>query len=168
MKEDKNLLLIVAGAHNNKKLAEKFEMYWKKITQGKTTTLNLLDIPWPLFDPRKEEDMENSVIRPIYDLFLQHSKIAFFSPEYNGGVPPVLTNVLAWLSRMEANWQAAFKGKKALVATHSGGKGALLIRSLKDQLQHIGMDVLSDEVSSRVSDKNLDLHLEQAAKKLAQ
>ena len=45
------------------------------------------------------------------------------APEYNGVMPPVLNNAMAWTSRATKNWRDAFDDKIVALATHSGGGG---------------------------------------------
>ena len=62
--------------------------------------------------------------------------------EYNGSIPPNLTNLIAWISVCNKDWRLAFNYKTALIATHSGVGGFNLIQSLRIQLNHIGTLVL--------------------------
>ena len=64
------------------------------------------------------------------------------APEYNGSIPPVLTNIISWLSVMGGDWRLVFNGKVGLLATHSGGGGNNLLQSLRIQLNHLGILVL--------------------------
>ncbi|MFL5784781.1 MAG: NADPH-dependent FMN reductase, partial [Bacteriovoracaceae bacterium] len=68
--------------------------------------------------------------------------IIFIAPEYNGGIPPMLTNFLAWVSRSTKNWRENLTGKPAALGTYSGGPGSNVITSLRLQLSYIGMNVV--------------------------
>ena len=71
----------------------------------------------------------------------------FCAPEYNGSIPPILTNVIAWISVKTSNWRGAFNGKTALICTHSGGVGNNFKSSLRIQLNHLGVIVLPRTIS---------------------
>ena len=59
----------------------------------------------------------------IMKKFIKASGFIICAPEYNGSIPPVLTNIIAWLSVMGDDWRLVFNGKIGLLATHSGGGG---------------------------------------------
>ena len=74
--------------------------------------------------------------------FIKSSGFIFCAPEYNGSIPPVLTNLIAWISVSTDQWREVFTGKKALLGTHSGGGGNNIIQSMKIQFGHLGTIVL--------------------------
>jgi chromate reductase len=69
--------------------------------------------------------------------------LVFCAPEYNGSMPPIVNNAIAWVSRSGSeDWRAAFNGKPAVVATHSGGGGLKVTQAMRAQLEHLGAIVL--------------------------
>ncbi len=60
------------------------------------------------------------------------------SPEYNGGISPIVTNSIAWISRATEDWKEGFKDKHALICTSSGGNGKNFIKGFKIQLGYLG------------------------------
>jgi len=72
----------------------------------------------------------------------------FIGPEYNGGIAPTLTNFFAWASTSSKDWRAHFNTKKAAIATHSGGDGALFLAALRLQLSYIGLTVVGRQISA--------------------
>jgi NAD(P)H-dependent FMN reductase len=51
--------------------------------------------------------------------------------ECNYQIPPVLTNVIAWISRIGDYFRAIFSEKPALIATHSGGGGTAVLNAMR-------------------------------------
>jgi len=50
------------------------------------------------------------------------------APEYNGAMPPALTNLIAWISRSgDKDWRGAFNTKITAIATFSGGGGGFVL-----------------------------------------
>ena len=60
------------------------------------------------------------------------------SPEYNGGVSPILTNMIAWISRATDDWREGFKDKHSLVCSSSGGNGKHFIEGFHCDLSYLG------------------------------
>ena len=116
----KNILLISATSGNNYKLAQELEVLLKT----KDVNCNLIrldDFSIPLYDPQKEETISSEDISKLDELFQSADGFIFCAPEYNGSIPPILTNAIAWISVKTSNWRGAFNGKSALICTHSGG-----------------------------------------------
>ena len=137
----KNILLISATSGNNYQLAKEIE----SLLKTKDANYNLIkldDFSIPLYHPKIEKSTESKDITEIDKLFQNAEGFIFCAPEYNGSTPPILTNVIAWISVKTSNWRGAFNGKSALICTHSGGMGNNFISSLRIQLNHLGVMVL--------------------------
>ena len=142
----KNILLISATSGNNYKLAQELEVLLKT----KDVDYNLIrldDFSIPLYDPQKEETISSEDISKLDELFQSADGFIFCAPEYNGSIPPILTNAIAWISVKTSNWRGAFNGKSALICTHSGGVGNNFKSSLRIQLNHLGVIVLPRTIS---------------------
>ena len=142
----KNILLISATSGNNYKLAQELEVLLKT----KDVDYNLIrldDFSIPLYDPQKEETVNSEDISKLDELFQSADGFIFCAPEYNGSIPPILTNAIAWISVKTSNWRGAFNGKSALICTHSGGVGNNFKSSLRIQLNHLGVIVLPRTIS---------------------
>lgn len=70
------------------------------------------------------------------------------APEYNGSIPPSLTNAIAWLSVQGNDFRALFNGRPVAMATFSGGGGMELLLSLRIQLTHLGAQVVGRQLLS--------------------
>ena len=64
------------------------------------------------------------------------------SPEYNGGVSPIITNTIAWVSRIGDDWKEGFDGKKTLICSSSGGNGNNFVKGFSIQLSYLGANIL--------------------------
>ena len=70
------------------------------------------------------------------------------APEYNGSIPPVLTNAIAWLSVQGDDFRALFNGRPIAMASFSGGVGMSMLMSLRIQLTHLGAQVVGRQLLS--------------------
>jgi NAD(P)H-dependent FMN reductase len=73
---------------------------------------------------------------------------SLLSPEYNGSIPPILTNAIAWLSTSSDDFRALFNGKLAALGTYSGGHGQKVLMAIRIQLSHLGCHVLGRELQA--------------------
>lgn len=160
--------IIVASANNNQKLAEKIESLAaeKKV---QTTLINLVDLNLPLYSTVEEErngipDIANDLAEKILSL----KAFIIIAPEYNGVMPPVLNNAMAWTSRATDNWRDAFNEKVVGLATHSGGGGAKGLQAMRMMFQHLGANVLARELlttyEKQLSDESANLMIDQLVK----
>ena len=83
----------------------------------------LEDYEMPLYLPNLK-NIDKALIYELGQKFKYADGLIFCAPEYNGGSPPILTNVITWLSVITDNFRELFSNKKALIGTHSGGAGA--------------------------------------------
>ena len=73
------------------------------------------------------------------------------APEYNGSIPPVLSNAIAWLSVQGSDFRALFNGRPVVIASVSGSGGMELLVSLRLQLIHLGAQVVGRQLHSTKS-----------------
>jgi len=142
----KNILIVSATSGNNYKLAQELE----NLLKTKKVNYNLIkldDFSVPLYNPQIEKTTQSNDISKLDDLFQNADGFIFCAPEYNGSIPPILTNAIAWISVKSSNWRGAFNGKAGLICTHSGGVGNNFKNSLRIQLNHLGVVVLPRTIS---------------------
>jgi len=138
--------ILVASAGNNRKLGDKLQ----ELAEDKgveTTVINLVDLTLPLYSTVEEE--RNGIPDTAKDLaekILSLSAFIIVAPEYNGVMPPVLNNAMAWTSRATENWRDAFNDKIIGLATHSGGGGAKGLQAMRIMYQHLGANILAREL----------------------
>ena len=100
----------------------------------------LEDYEMPLYLPSLK-NIDKALIYELAQKFKYSDGLIFCAPEYNGGSPPILTNVITWLSVITDNFRELFSNKKALIGTHSGGAGARFLSTFRIQLEHLGVIV---------------------------
>ena len=138
---NKNILIISATSGNNFELATKINLITKTIKLN-SELINVEDYDIPLFTTIKYKEGSPNSLTKLVPKFLKADGFIICAPEYNGSIPPVLTNLISWISVSTDKWREVFNGKKALIGTHSGGGGNNFIQSMKIQLGHLGIIVL--------------------------
>ena len=148
MTSSKKLLIITASNGENLKLANRF----LKSCEGKqinSTIMDLTTLDLPLYNPRTHA--EKGIPNSISEI---NAKISAFprwiicAPEYNGSIPPILTNLIAWLSVQGEDFRILFNGRPIAMASFSGGGGMELLLSLRIQLTHLGAQVVGRQLMS--------------------
>lgn len=138
--------ILVASSNNNQKLGLKLQELALK--EGcEVELINLVDLRLPLYSTIEEE--ENGIPETVLDLattILELKAFIIVAPEYNGVMPPVLNNAMAWTSRATKDWRDAFNEKIVGLATHSGGGGAKGLQAMRIQFQHLGANILAREL----------------------
>lgn len=138
--------IIVASSGNNQKLALRLQELAKE-QNCETKLINLVDLRLPLYSTKEEE--ENGIPEIAKELasdILGLKAFIFVAPEYNGVMPPVLNNAMAWTSRATKDWRDAFNEKIVALATHSGGGGAKGLQAMRMMFQHLGANIIAREV----------------------
>ena len=138
--------ILVASANNNQKLGLKLKELVIE-ANCEVELINLVDLRLPLYSTVEEE--ENGIPETALDLatkILDTKAFIIVAPEYNGVMPPVLNNAMAWTSRATKDWRDAFNEKIVGLATHSGGGGAKGLQAMRIQFQHLGANILAREL----------------------
>jgi NAD(P)H-dependent FMN reductase len=102
------------------------------------TDLDLNDFPMPIFNYDIEAAGETpEAARKLAEMFRSHDIVLIISPEYNGGVTPLIANVISWVSREKPN---PFKHAVFGIGGMSDGKYATIfaLSHLRDTLSKIG------------------------------
>ena len=160
--------ILVASANNNRKLGEKLQ----ELAEAKgveVTMINLVDLTLPLYSTVEEE--RNGIPDTAKDLaeeILALDAFIIVAPEYNGVMPPVLNNAMAWTSRATESWRDAFNEKIIGLATHSGGGGAKGLQAMRIMYQHLGANILARELLTTyekpLSEKSAKIMIDQLVK----
>ena len=89
------------------------------------------------------------------------------APEYNGSMPPVLNNAIAWLSVSTGEWRDAFNGESVALGTFSGGAGQNVITAMRLQFAQ-GANVIGRCLTANgqkpATDDSIDAVLDQLVK----
>jgi len=138
--------ILVASSNNNLKLGEKLSQLADELNV-EAEVINLVDLNLPLYSTVEEE--KNGIpetVKLLADKILSLKAFIVVAPEYNGVMPPVLNNAMAWTSRSTKDWRDAFHEKIVGLATHSGGGGAKGLQAMRIQFQHLGANILAREL----------------------
>ena len=155
----KKILFISATSNTNLKLADDLCNIFKNISSCSTEILNIEKYKLPLFNPSTLEiDKANSLkdIVTITDKMISSDAFIICAPEYNGNVPPVLSNAIAWISVSTNYWKDGFKNKYFLIGSSSGGDAKKYQIALKSQLEHLGGIVFEKNIiinNNKIFDK---------------
>lgn len=97
------------------------------------TDLDLGDFPMPIFNEDLEPDAVPEASPRLAGLFREADIVFIATPEYNGGVPPLVVNMLAWLSRQKPS---PFRHAVFGIGGVSSGKYGTIwsLSHLRDQL----------------------------------
>ncbi len=140
------LVLLAATRENNHRLARELAAIAEEL--GTETRLILLpEIDLPLYTPDRESEGIPEQAQTLRDQLLDGRAMVWVAPEYNGSPPPIVSNAIAWISRTGGDWRAAFNGRFAALASHSGGPGMKVLAAMRSQLQHLGTIVLPRSIS---------------------
>ena len=143
----KDLLVISASNGENLKLAERFAQQARALGQT-AEVLDLTEIDLPLFTPRSQAQGMPQAVEPVQQQLMAATRWVICAPEYNGSIPPSLSNAIAWLSVTGEDFRALFNGRPIAMATFSGGGGMELLLSLRIQLTHLGAQVVGRQLLS--------------------
>ena len=142
-------MILICTASNGKNLilAHTLDRYAKEMNIP-TTVIDLTTWNIPLYTPQADDAGSPKIIGQLEDKFSTARGFVFCAPEYNGSIPPVLTNAIAWISTASDNFRAVFNGKPAAIATYSGGAGQKVLIAMRLQLSHLGVNVLGREIAT--------------------
>lgn len=137
------MLILSATNGNNLNLARAFAAEATK--QGVTAeVISLPDLQLPLYDSVVGE--AGPGLAQLEQALKQHQGLVVCAPEYNGSIPPVVSNAIAWLSVSTEDFRALFNTRPVALASHSGGGGQKVGLAMRQQLSHLGCNVLGREV----------------------
>lgn len=143
------ILILASGQDKNVPLAKSLIEIGKEF--GAVVTFAELEkLKLPLYTPQEEKNLgrfDRKRVKKLQKMFMENDGLVFCAPEYNGGIPPVLLNAIAWASKVVPGvWNKAFSGKGLIVCGESGGKGTRVKKIMKDQFSFAGMDVVPDSL----------------------
>jgi chromate reductase, NAD(P)H dehydrogenase (quinone) len=101
------------------------------------TDLDLADFEMPIFNQDLEAEHTPEAAKRLADMFRTHDIVLIITPEYNGGVTPLIANVISWVSRQKPSpWRHAIFG----IGGVSDGKYATIfgLSHLRDSLSKVG------------------------------
>ena len=139
----KNLLIVSSTKNSNYELSNDIKEFFDKKKDILCSVISLEEFDLPLYTPGLEETFKSSNSFPddiskVKELLVSSDALIWCSPEYNGGISPILTNTIAWISRATEDWKDGFKDKHSLICTSSGGNGLNFIEGFRLQLDYLG------------------------------
>ena len=147
----KNIGILVASVKKNMDLALNIQEVVTDL-DAKSELINLVALDLPMYTSIIED--EKGIPQEVKDLatYLQtFDALIIVSPEYNGSMPPVLNNTIAWVSRVGDDFRAIFNQKFVALASHSGGGGMRGNDAVRAMFSYIGANVLSREIINNYS-----------------
>jgi len=142
----KKIVILLASIVKNKELAQQFALIANE-QQCEIEIINLVELELPLYTSVTEEKSgipQNA--KTLRNTLFDYKAFLVISPEYNGSMPPVLTNAIAWVSRVDSNFRTVFNQKFVALATHSGGGGNKGNDAMRSMFAYLGANVLSREL----------------------
>ncbi len=117
--------------------------------------LDLADFPMPIFNEDLEPDRVPEAAVRLAELFRSHDIVFLASPEYNGGVPPLVVNTITWLSRQRPS---PFRHAVFGIGGVSSGKYGTIwsLSHLRDSLSKIGTLVVPTLLGIGPADEAID------------
>jgi NAD(P)H-dependent FMN reductase len=102
------------------------------------TDLDLAEFEMPLFNENLEDEGRSpEAARRLAEMFRSFDIVLIITPEYNGGITPLVANLVSWVSREKPN---PFKHAVFGIGGMSNGKYATIfaLSHLRDSLSKIG------------------------------
>lgn len=102
------------------------------------TDLDLREFEMPIFNQDLEDAGETpEAAKRLAELFRTHDIVLIISPEYNGGITPLIANTIAWISRQKPS---PFRHAIFGIGGVSDGKYATIfaLSHLRDSLSKVG------------------------------
>jgi chromate reductase len=123
------------GAYNRK-----LQQHVGRKLEAAGVTVNAIelgDFDMPIFNEDLEPDNVPEAAGRLAELWRSHDIIFIATPEYNGGLPPLLVNTLAWLSRQKPS---PFRHAVFGIGGVSSGKYGTIwaLSHLRDSLSKVG------------------------------
>jgi NAD(P)H-dependent FMN reductase len=142
-----DVLVITASNGENLMLADRFAVAARTLGQ-QAAVLDLTSMDLPLFTPRAMAAGTPAGLADLEARLNAAPRWVICAPEYNGSIPPVLTNAIAWLSVQSNDFRTLFNGRPIAMATRSGGGGHTVMAALRLQLAHLGAHVVGRQLVS--------------------
>lgn len=119
---------------------------------AEVTRISLADYPLPLMDEdlEREKGVPANAVK-LAKQFVEHDAVLVCTPEYNGGMPPLVKNTIDWISRVRNDAGKplnAFTGKVMAICSSSNGHfaGIRSASHLRQVLAHIQAEVIAPQV----------------------
>lgn len=139
------ILICAASNGSNLALARRLASFCEE-SGLEHEVLDVVALDWPLYTREREPLGAPLDFEEVAGRFRLARAFVLCAPEYNGSIPPTLTNLVAWLSVADDDFRSLFNAKPSLIASHSGGGGAKVMFAMRTMMAHLGSDVLGREL----------------------
>ena len=147
----KNIAILVASVNKNMELALNIQEVVTEL-EAKSELINLVALDLPMYTSIIENEKGiPSEVKELATKLLTFDAFIIVSPEYNGSMPPVLNNTIAWVSRVGDDFRAIFNQKFVAIASHSGGGGMRGNDAVRGMFSYVGANILSREIINNYS-----------------
>jgi len=128
---------------------------------AKVEYLDLSNYPIPIYNGDiEQEGLPNNVVK-LRDIFKTNQSFIVTTPEYNGFFPPLIKNVVDWLSRGHKDeiMGSLFNKKNVLILSASPGEygGIRAVRSLTTLFENLKMEVFPESFCLAHADKEFNI-----------
>ena len=119
--------------------------------------IDLGDFDMPIFNEDLEPDRVPEAAGRLAELWRSHDIVFIATPEYNGGVPPLLVNTIAWVSRQKPS---PFRNAVFGIGGVSSGKYGTIwsLSHLRDSLSKVGTLVVPTLLGIGPAETAFDAH----------
>ena len=100
-------------------------------------SIDLADFPMPIFNEDLEASQTPAAAAELAELWRTHDIVFIATPEYNGGLPPLLVNTVTWISRQKPS---PFRHAVFGIGGVSSGKYGTIwgLSNLRESLTKVG------------------------------
>ena len=138
------ILIIAASNGKNLELAEQVQTRLEAKGED-SEILDLVSLKLSLYSPDEEKKGAPKKVGALIETLEKTDAFVFISPEYNGCIPPVLNNFIAWVSVSSKDFRACFGGKSAAMMSFSG-TGSTILPVMRMQLAYMGFNVVGRQL----------------------
>ncbi len=117
------------------------------------TRISLIDYPLPIVDEdlKARSGIPDSAMK-LGRLIAAHDGVFLCCPEYNSSIPPLLKNMIDWVSLISSDGERPFKpwhGRYVALGSASNGKFAGIrgLNHVRTVLMNVGTQVISEQCS---------------------
>lgn len=153
----KKILILSSTLNSNLEMSKKIKDFFDTKDNIISEVISLEQFNLPLYTPSLEEEFKSrdsfpDSIEKAKNVLIDSQAIIWCSPEYNGGISPIVTNTIAWISRATEDWREAFNKKNVLICSSSGGNGKNFLKGFKIQLDYLGSMVTDGFIKTKKKD----------------
>ena len=153
----KKILILSSTLNSNLEMSNKIKDFLDTKDNIISEVISLEQFNLPLYTPSLEEEFKSrdsfpDSIEKAKNALIDSQAIIWCSPEYNGGISPIVTNTIAWISRATEDWREAFNKKNVLICSSSGGNGKNFLKGFKIQLDYLGSMVTDGFIKTKKKD----------------